>query len=615
MEFMVLGPVRAVVAGRPVDLGDRKQRLVLAVLLLEANQLVPVSRLVRILWQDQPPASARRIVQTHISRLRSTLVALRDAAPEFGLTRCGDSYLLTCDPNRIDLHRFRGAVERARLGTDDQERVAILRQALALWRGPALADVAAEEIREELCGGLDESRLAALEERLDAELRLGQQDRLIDDLTELTARHPFRQRMVGQLLLALHQVGRTADALRLYASYRRRLADELGLEPSAELQRLHVQILRAEADTVAAPRPAAARPASAPAAHSRPRQLPTDVSCFVGRERQLAQLAQALPATATPAPATPVVLVTGMAGVGKSALMTHWAHRAAAAYPDGQLYVDLRGHAKAAPLSELEALTALLSGLGVPPARVPAQPPEAAALYRSLLAGRRMLVLLDDAPESYLVRALLPGSPGCAVMVSSRDRLGGLVARNGATRIELQPLELADAVELAMRTLGTRETPADLDAVQSLVELCGRLPLAIRIAATLAADRGWGVATQVELMSGIRLMDMLQIEGDEDAGVPAALGRSYESLPSTSAAMFDLLSTAHPAALTPTTAARMAGIAVSAAERALHHLVNVNLAQQQGADQFRVSELLSRYAASRLSLPEAELSLPEAEAV
>lgn len=188
MEFRVLGPVEAFAAGTPVHLGDRKQRLVLAVLLLEANQLVPVGRLVRILWQDRPPATARRIVQTHISRLRSTLAALRDAAPESRLTRWGEGYLLTCDPDRVDAHRFRTAVERARLSTDDEERVRILRQALALWHGPALADVAADEVREELCGWLDESRLGALEERLDAELRLGHQARLIDDLTELSAR-------------------------------------------------------------------------------------------------------------------------------------------------------------------------------------------------------------------------------------------------------------------------------------------------------------------------------------------------------------------------------------------------------------------------------------------
>ncbi len=599
MEFRLLGPVQAFAAESPVDLGDRKQRLVLAVLLLEANQLVPVGRLVRILWQEHPPDTARRIVQTHISRLRSTLAAHRDTAPEVRLTRCGEGYLLTCDPQRVDVYRFRAAVDRARLSTEDLERVRILREALALWSGPALADIAADEIRDELCSGLEESRLSALEERLDAELRLGQQDRLIDDLTELSARYPYRQRLVGQLMLALHQVGRTADALRLYAGYRRRLAEELGLEPSAELQRLHVGILRAEAGPAAAPRPGAgARPASTPAAPTRPRQLPADVPRFVGRDRYLTRLGQALAPDGTSTPATPVVLVTGMAGVGKTALVTRWAHSAAPVYADGQLYIDLRGHAKVPPLTEVEALGALLSGLGVADERVPSRAQDAAALYRSLLAGRRMLVLLDDAPGPDLVRALLPGSATCAIVVTSRDRLVGLVARNGATRIELEPLEPAEAVELAVCILGGTPPPADLAAVHSLVQLCDRLPLAIRIAATLAADRG--VAAQVDAMAGARLMNMLQIEGDEDAGVPAAFGRSYAALPPAAAAMFRLLSAAESAALPADAAARLAGTSLDAAERALHHLVNANLVRARGAG-FGVPDLLRRFAASRLS--------------
>jgi DNA-binding SARP family transcriptional activator len=597
LEFRVLGPVAAYAGGAPVELGDRKQRLVLAVLLLEANQLVPVSRLVRILWPDQPPSSARRIVQTHVSRLRSTLAALYDAAPESGLSRCGESYLLRCDPQRVDIHRFRSTVELARLCTQDEERVRILREAMSLWRGPALADVAVEEVRMDLCGGLEESRLAALEERLDAELRLGLQDRLIDELTELTTRHPYRQRMVGQLLQALHQVGRTADALRLYAGYRRRIADELGLEPSPELQRWHVRIQRAEPG--ATPQAGAVRVPGGSAPQSRPRQLPATVPGFVGREAYLAELGQALVPEETPATATPVVLVTGMAGVGKSALVTHWAHGAASAYPGGQLYVNLRGHAKRPPMSEREALTALLAGLGVAAEQLPSRTEDAAALYRSLLAGRRVLVLLDDAPGPDLVRALLPGSATCAVLVTSRDRLVGLVARNGATRIQLEPLELDEAVELAVRSLGIKVAGPDLPAVHSLVELCDRLPLAIRIAATLATDSG-GVAAQVAAMTGGGLMDLLQIEGDEDAGVPAAFDRSYAGLPPDAAAMLVLLSTAHPAWLSSGAAARSAGTSVSVAERALRHLVNANLAREHSPDRYGVTGLLRQYAASRL---------------
>ncbi|WP_432994625.1 BTAD domain-containing putative transcriptional regulator [Dactylosporangium sp. CA-233914] len=599
MEFRVLGPVQAFAAGDPVDLGDRKQRLILAVLLLEANQLVPVGRLMHLLWQDRPPATARRIVQTHISRLRSILHERHSTAGDLRLTRCGEGYLLTCDPQRVDVHRFRAEVERARHSGEDAERVGILRDALALWRGPALADVADDEIREELCGGLDESRLAALEERLDAELRLGHQDRLIDDLTELSTRYPHRQRLVGQLMLALHQAGRTADALRLYAGYRVRLAEELGLEPSPGLQRLHVSILRADPATAPATPARPAPPAPAVAAPARPRQLPADVPRFLGRESYLTRLGNALAPGRVPASAPPPVLVTGMAGVGKTALVTHWAHTCAAVYPDGQLYVDLRGHGKDGPLSQEEALAALLSGLGIPAEQVPPRAQDAAALYRSLLAGRRMLVLLDDAPGPDLVRELLPGSATCGIVVTSRDRLVGLVARNGATRIELEPMEPPEAVELAMRTLGA--TPQDAAAVHTLVRLCGRLPLAIRIAATLVADRGNDVAAQVDAMAGAGLMDMLQVLGDEDAGVPAAFGRSYAALPPDAARMFRLLGSAGQASLPADTAARLAGTTLDAARRALHHLVNANLAREHGPEKYSMPDLLRRYARSLVS--------------
>jgi hypothetical protein len=430
-------------------------------------------------------------------------------------------------------------------------------------------------------------------------LRLGQHDQLIDDLTELTARYPYRQRMVGQLLLALHQVGRTADALRLYAGYRRRLADELGLEPSPELQRLHLRILRAEAGTVVSPQRHPSRPPENPARQGRPRQLPADVPNFVGRDRYLSQLGEALGSDGGSASGTPLVLVTGMAGVGKTVLVTRWAHSVASAYPDGQLYVDLRGYASAPQLSEMEALTALLSGLGLPTAQVPPRPQDAAALYRSMLAGRRMLIVLDDAPRADLIRALLPGSSSCAVVVTSRDRLVGLVARNGASRIELDPLELTEAVELAERILGRTSAAGDPAAVHSLVQLCGRLPLAVRIAATQAADRGWDVSAQVGLMTD-RLMEMLQIEGDEEAGVPAAFGRSCQALPPAAAALFQLLSTAPSAPLSAAAAADLAGIALAEAERCLRHLVNANLVQEQAADQFQVSDLLRRYVASCL---------------
>jgi DNA-binding SARP family transcriptional activator/GTPase SAR1 family protein len=612
MDFLLLGPVQAYSNGTAVDLGDRKQRLVLGVLLLDVNQFVSVDRLIRLLWPDRPPPAARRIVQTHVSKLRGTLPGLRDAAPEFQLGRVGDGYLLRCDPSRVDVYRFRAEVERARHSADDQERVHILRLALALWRGPALADVAVDKVRDELCGGLDESRLTTMEECFDAELRLGRQNWLVDDLTVLSARHPLRQRLVGQLMLALHRVGRSGDALRVYMNTRSRLAEELGLDPSGELQRLHLRILGAGADAAgstggARPTATAQLSSQTPGTQTpdgvagvrptaRPNQLRADVPHFVGRGADLERLHQAL-ATRQAAVATPLVLVTGMAGVGKTALVTRWAHGAATDYPDGQLYLDLRGHSTMPPLSTADALAAQLSGLGVAPSQVPPHPRDAEALYRSLLADRHMLVLLDDAPGPDLVRALMPGSSTCAVVVTSRDRMPGLVARDGAIRIDLNPLEPVEAAELIARAVRSPLAAGDAAAVDALARLCGGLPLAIRI----AAEQCWDVAYQVEAMSGAGLMDSLRIDGDEDAGVPAAFGLSYAKLPPGAATMFRLLSVANLERITVSAAARLTGITLDAAKRALNQLVNANLARQHGADLFEVPVLLRRYAMSCLA--------------
>ncbi|HEU5333260.1 MAG TPA: AfsR/SARP family transcriptional regulator [Actinocrinis sp.] len=243
MEFQVLGPVQAWAEGRPLDLGERKQRMVLAVLLLEPNQLVLLDRLVDLLWPEDPPSSARRIVQAHVSRLRTAFLQAGDGV--VALVRRGPGYMLSCDPEQIDAHRFRSLLDLASRSADT-DKVSLLRQALALWRGPALADVATESARAELCRGLEEARLAAVEERFETELRLGRGGHLVGDLTDLAARYPYHQRLAGLLMLALYRAGRSAEALGVFAYTRRRLDTELGLEPSAELKRLQIAILRAD---------------------------------------------------------------------------------------------------------------------------------------------------------------------------------------------------------------------------------------------------------------------------------------------------------------------------------------------------------------------------------
>src|SRR6266545_851207 len=512
MEFQVLGPVRACTGGRSIDLGDRKERLVLAVLLLEPNQLVPVDRLVDLLWREGPPTSARRIVQAHLSRLRARLTNAGADRADIALVRRGPGYVLNCDPQRIDVHEFRGLVNTARRSDDLRTKARLLRQALALWQGPAMADAATDDVRRRLCPGLDEARLTAAEERFDAELRLGHEVQIVDELTDLVGRHPHRQRLAGQLMLAQYRLGRTADAVALYARLRRRLDADLGLEPSAELQQLHVAILRAD-PALHRIEPAPAGPVSP--APVPPAQLPAAAAGFAGRRASLAGLDRATdPDSPT---VVPVAVVTGGPGVGKTALAVQWAHRRLDRFPDGQLYVDLGGHSsRTGPLTPMAALAALLGGLGASP---PEALTEAVARYRSALAGRRVVIVLDDARSAEQVRPLLPGSPSCAVVVTSRNRLGGLVAHEGARQVRLDVLAAEEAHELLARGAGEDRVRAEPGVAADLARLCGHLPLALRISAVNLA--GWhGSLASYGAAPGVELtVDAVAALGAVSAGV------------------------------------------------------------------------------------------------
>lgn len=269
MEFRVLGPVRVLADGRLVPLKERKQRLVLALLLLDVNQLVPIDRLVDLLWIRDPPSSARRIVQAHLSRLRTTIEALD--GDQAHVVRHGACYMLDCDPERVDVHLFRALLDQARRTGDDHAKVAILHRALALWRGPALADAATDHLRGELCSGLDEARLVAVEDRLDVELRLGHHTAALDELTDLHAKHPSRTRVAAQLMVALHRSGRSPEALRVYLRTSAWLREEFGVDPTADLDRLYTAILRADPAIDAPPKPAPPAPEpSAPPTNSVP---------------------------------------------------------------------------------------------------------------------------------------------------------------------------------------------------------------------------------------------------------------------------------------------------------------------------------------------------------
>jgi DNA-binding SARP family transcriptional activator len=478
IRFGVLGPLEVLADGQPVALGGPQQRGLLAVLLLDANRVVSQERLVSDLWGDDPPATARSLLHGCVAGLRRVLPPGPDGQR---LVTRSPGYLLRVAPGELDVARFEALAASTGSGHSLEEAAATLRAALALWRGPALHDLPLEACRS-AAARLDERRLVVLERRIDVDLRLGKFADVAIELGVLMREHPLRERLWAQLMLALYGSGRQADALAAFRTLRAGLVDELGIEPSALLQQVERSVLTG-GDALAAYSREIGGPALelVPAASPGtpvPAQLPAAVSAFTGRAGELERLDGLLADVGSSA----VAVVAGAAGVGKTALAVHWAHAVRDRFTGGQLYVDLRGHASTAPMTPFEALAGLLPALGVAPDRVPTDLDQAAALYRTMLADRRMVVVLDNAGSAEQVRPLLPG-PGSVVVVTSRHRLGGLVARDGAIHIALDVLTPAEAFALLSRLLRRQRIHAAPAATGELAELCGFLPLALRAAA------------------------------------------------------------------------------------------------------------------------------------
>ncbi|MFF6782533.1 BTAD domain-containing putative transcriptional regulator [Streptomyces sp. NPDC012510] len=590
LEFRLLGPVEAWHGDRALRLGGPKPRALLAVLLLRSGQVVPADALVDVIWGDEPPDTARALVQTYVSALRRALPAEAAEAIE---TR-PPGYVLRPGVGRVDLAEFeaRTADGRRAAAERDPERAArLLREALDLWRGPALGGVG-EALRGEAVR-LEEARQAALEERIAADLASGGHEaELITELTALVRAHPTRERLRGQLMLGLYRLGRQADALTVYADGRAVLADELGLDPGPELNRLYEAILRADPTLVTAPVPSR----ETPAAPSRPVSLlPPAIGDFTGREEELARVVGELSGERE---AMPVVVVSGAAGVGKSALAVQAAHRLAGEYPDGQLYAELHGFSE--PVPPAEALGRLLRALGADP---PEDTAERGDLFRSLVAGRRMLLVLDDANGEAQVRPLLPGSATCGVLVTSRARLAGLV---GARRTDLGVLDDVRGLELLTRVTGPERTPDDPHeeaAARRIVELCGGLPLALRIAgARLATRRHWTPSVLAErLADEHRRLDELSVG---DLEVRAGLGLSYQALDECARRVLRRIAVLGSADVALWTVAALADTPEDEAEEILERLLDAQLIDCPGRDQigqprYRLHDLVRVYAAER----------------
>jgi DNA-binding SARP family transcriptional activator/tetratricopeptide (TPR) repeat protein len=534
MEFGLLGPVLVRRGGLAVPVPRGSQRDVLAALLLAAGQLVSLGQLTEVLWGEQPPPSAEMTVRNYVRRLRQTL-------GDTGRTRISTQphgYLLTLADGELDVSRFEALLQAAFAALRGERWDAAAgqaRQALALWRGEPLADVASDLLALREKPRLAEMRLHAAETWADAALRLGSHAEVAGGLERLAAAHPLREHLHALIMLARYRVGNPAGALAAYTQAREALISELGVEPGSELRELHRRIL-AQDPTLAfpAPRPTAdgAREPAKPQRHRPdvPRELPSAVRPFVGRETELAELTALLGQAAGKPPGMAMIsVIVGSAGVGKTALALQWAHQVANRFPDGQLYVNLRGCDPDEPMSATDALAGFLRALGVPAQDIPAQAAQRAARYRSLLAGRRVLVVLDDARSPEQVRSLLPGTLGCVTVVTSRDSLSGLVARDGAVRLDLDVLPPAAALELLRALMGDR-VAAEPDAAAALAGRCGGLPLALRVAAELAtASPAVSLARQAE--AGEQILRHPSV-----AGMPGVVTGVRSSLPPDTAA-------------------------------------------------------------------------------
>jgi tetratricopeptide (TPR) repeat protein/DNA-binding SARP family transcriptional activator len=549
MWFGILGPLLVRDGESIIDVPTGRQRVLLAALLMRAGTVVPADALVEVVWDGAATASAGTTLRSHVMRLRQIL---GPAAGGRVVTRY-PGYLIEASEGEVDLLRFRrlcgegGAAVRA---AEWQRAWDTLAAALGLWRGEPLADVPSEVLRREQVPGLEALRLQALEWQMDSGLHLGRHGELVPELQSLTGKYPLRERFAGQLMLALVRCGRQAEALEAYQQVREVLVQELAAEPGADLRELHQRILIAD-PTLAGPESAALADRSAAGPQTLgstgpmglvPRELPAPVPGFVGRAGELAALTGLLDrAGEDEMPAVVISAIGGTAGVGKSALAVQWAHQIAGRFPDGQLYVNLRGYDPDRPMTAAEALAGFLRALGVPGQDIPPGLDERTARYRSLLAGLRVLVVLDNAGSVEQVRPLLPGSPACSVLVTSRDALAGLVARHGATRLELDLLPLGEAVGLLRKLIGTRACD-DPGAVETMAGQCCRLPLALRVAAELAAARPDVPLADLagELEDEQKRLDLLDAGGDPRTAVRAVFSWSYRHLDPDTARAFRL---------------------------------------------------------------------------
>ncbi len=587
----VLGPMAVSRGDTPVAISSTMLRDLLGLLAVQPNQVVSRDEIVDVLWGDDPPRTCLSLVHGYVAQLRTLLEPRRRPRAETQTVRLvRNGYRLELEDDQLDVVSFDGLATTGSeaLSAGDLEAASDqLGRALRSWRGPVLADAGERARSHPSVLAIGQRRSAAVCTYADASLALGRSAQAVTPLRAVLADEPLHERVAARLMLALAGSGEQAAALQLYTELRVRLDDELGVEPGADLQAAHLRVVRGELPAVAAAAPADPNPA----------QLLADVAGFTGRDRYLRRLDALLDDDPS---AVVISAIAGTAGVGKTALAVHWGNQVRDRFPDGQLYVNLQGYARTPPLRPIEALARFLHALGMAAERVPTEVDAAAALYRSMLARKRMLVVLDNASSADQVRPLIPASPGCFVVVTSRDALAGLVAQDGARRLTLDVLTPDEARGLLRRVLGADRVDAEPDAAAELAELCSYLPLALRIsAANLSGRRQRSIAGHVADLRADDRLAALSVDGDEQVAVRAAFDLSYQRLPEAAALLFRLLGLAPLVDFTADAAAALAGIAVDDAQRALDRLAGAHLVEETSDGRFAFHDLLRHFARER----------------
>ena len=615
-RLLILGPLSLQRGQTPVPVTSPMLRRLLGLLALKHPGPSTQQEITDTLWPSGPPSSHQSLIHTYVSQVRRLLEQGDPrTVPPPTVVRTPTGYLLQASRSQIDLGHFDELLdqaERLHRAPDPGAAYESLSLALRWWRGPVLAD-ADQVLRQHPAAVVaNERRVKAVLLHADTALLLGRPEETVPVLWDMVNTEPLHEGLHARLILTLASCGEQAAALNVYNRLRDRLDEELGIAPSAEVRDAQLRVLRQQLplaprrpDHLAPRRPEHPTPPPDRTAPTGPlpAQLPARAGSYVGRRRQMREL----DALVSPDPArrSHMVAVVGAPGVGKTALAKHWAHARREHFEDGQLFVDLRGHSPLPTLRPGDVLAQFLRALGAPPDQLPADEDEAAALYRTLLADKQMLIVLDNARDAEQVRPLIPGAQGCAVVITSRSRLAGLVASDGARQLVLDVLDPDEARQLLGSTIGESRVAAEEEAARRLVRVCGGLPLAIRIAGANLLARDAGIADYCAALAGDDMLSRLHIEGDRRSTVRAAFDLSYRALPAAAQRMFRLLSLIPGPDVTVDGAAALADAAPAESTGLLVTLTNAHLVRERATGRFGLHDLLRSYGRELVSREEA----------